>query len=119
MKTHHFALALPLALIAPTPAYATGGLVCRTAGDPPIEVALVISHTAVSAVVSARLSDNGRDVPVSVAQSWLEPGLVRLDLADKNAVRHELRLRASRNGDFYDGSLWRRGQRHWVRCREG
>ena len=28
-------------------------------------------------VVSARLRDNGRDIPVAVAQSWLEPGEVR------------------------------------------
>ncbi len=113
-------LLLPLAVLAfAAPAHATGGLVCSTAGDRPIEVALVISHTAVSAVVSARLADNGRDVPVSVAQSWLEPGMVRLDLVDRNAVRHELRLRASGKGDVYDGSLWRHGQRRWVRCREG
>lgn len=113
-------LMLPLAALAfAAPAHATGGLVCSTAGERPIQVALVISHTAVSAVVTARMSDNGRDVPVSVAQSWLEPGLVRLDLVDKNAVRHELRLRARKNGAFYDGSLWRNARRHWVRCREG
>lgn len=112
-------LALPLVLFAASPASASGGLVCRTAGPRPIEVALVISHTAVSAVVSARLIDDGRDVPVTLAQSWLEPAEVRLDLVDKNAVRHELRLRTKRNGDFYDGSLWRHGKRHWVRCREG
>ena len=112
-------LAAPLIFLAATPAQATGGLVCRTAGSRPVEVALVISHTAVSAVISARLTDNRRDVPVSVAQSWLEPGEVRLDLVDKNAVRHELRLRAKKNGSFYDGSLWRHGQRRWVRCREG
>ena len=107
------------ALVLATPAQASGGLVCRTAGNSPIEVALVISHTAVSAAVSARLNDDGRDVPVSLAQSWLEPNEVRLDLVDKNAVRHELRLRTKRNGDVYDGSLWRHGKRHWVRCREG
>ena len=111
--------AFPLALLAHSPANATGGLMCSTAGANPIEVALVISHTAVSAVVSARLQDRGRDIPVSLAQSWLEPGQVRLDLVDRNAVRHELRLRASKNGTVYDGSLWRYGQRRWVRCREG
>lgn len=110
----------PLAALAlATPAHATGGLVCRTAGDRPIELALVISHTAVAAAVSARLSDSGRDVPVAIAQSWLEPNEVRLDLVDRNAVRHELRLRARKNGAFYDGSLWRNGRRQWVRCREG
>lgn len=110
-----FALAAAVA----SPAHATDGLVCRTAIGPPIHVAMVISHTAVSAVVSARLTDNRREVPVAVAQSWLEPNEVRLDLTDRNATRHELRLRAKRNGRFYDGSIWRLGQRRWVRCREG
>ena len=108
---------VPLALAA-APANATGGLICRTAGAKPIEVWVVVSHTAVSAVVSARLSDAGRDIPVAVAQAWLDPNEFRLDLTDKNAVRHELRIRTKLNGRFYDGSLWRQGKRRWVRCRE-
>ena len=111
-------LALAIGFFAASPTLATGGLVCRTAGPEPIEAAVVIGHTAVSSVVSARLSDNSRDVPVVVAQSWLEPNEVRVDLTDKNATRHELRLRAKRNGRFYDGSIWRSGARRWVRCRE-
>ncbi|MEO7239815.1 MAG: hypothetical protein ABIW16_00280 [Sphingomicrobium sp.] len=111
-------IALPLLLLAATPAEATGGLICRTSGQRPIEVALVISHTAVSAVVSARLSDNRRDVPVSLAQAWLDQREVRVDLVDKQAMRHELRLRAASKGRGYDGVLWRLGQRRWVRCRE-
>jgi hypothetical protein len=110
--------ALSLSLLLPSPAHATGGLVCATAGANPIEVSLVVSRTVVSAVVSARLRDKGRDVPVIVAQSWLEPNEVRLDLTDGNALRHELRLRAKRKGSAYDGSLWRHGHRRWVRCRE-
>lgn len=111
-------LAAALAIGIAAPAQATGGLVCRTAGPGRIELALVISHTAVASVVSARLTDAGRAVPVAVAQSWLEPAELRLDLTDRNAMRHELRLRARRNGAVYDGSLWRGGQRRWVRCRE-
>lgn len=114
--------ALLFAVLAPgfaAPAHATGGLVCRNAGAPLTQVALVISHTAVSSVVSARLTDNRREVPVAVAQSWLEPNEIRLDLTDRNAVRHELRLRAKRNGSVYDGAIWRGGKRRWVRCREG
>lgn len=110
-------LIAPLLLVS-VPAQATGGLICRTAGARPIELALVVSHTAVSSVVSARLSDNGRDVPVALAQSWLEPNEVRLDLTDRNATRHELRLRAKRSRAGYDGSIWRLGQHRWVRCRE-
>jgi hypothetical protein len=106
-------------LLAAVPAHATGGLICRTAGSRPIEAALVISHTAVSSIVSARLSDNGRNVPVRLAQSWIEPNEVRVDLVDPNAQRHELRLRAKLAGRNYDGSLWRNAKRYWVRCREG
>jgi hypothetical protein len=112
-------LLLQLALAISAPAHATGGLVCRTAGARPIELSLVTGHTAVEAVVSARLRDNGRNVPVSVAQSWLEPGELRLDLVDPNAMRREARLIAKKNGRFYDGSIWRGERRRWIRCREG
>lgn len=104
---------------ASAPAAATGGLVCRTADARPIDVSLVIGHTAVPSVVSARLRDGGAAVPVQVAQAWLEANEFRLDLVDPNAVRHELRLRAKRNGRTYDGTLWRGGKARWVRCREG
>ena len=113
-----FLFAPPLAFLAMTPAHATGGLVCRTAGARPLELALVVGHTTVSTIVSAQLLENGRRVPVSLAQSWLDPNEVRVDLTDRNAMRHELRLRAKKNGRYYDGSIWRAGQRRWVRCRE-
>jgi hypothetical protein len=109
---------LPLMFLAAAPAKATGGLICRTAGQRPIEIALVVSHTAVSAVVSARLSQSGSNVPVSLAQAWLDPREIRVDLVDKQALRHELRLRATRRGTNYDGVLWRHGTQRWVRCRE-
>lgn len=111
-------LVLLAAVIATAPASATGGLLCQTAGNRPVEVRLVVSHTAVPAVVSARLIDAGREVPVALAQAWLEPNEVRVDLTDRTAQRHLLRLRARRSGQYYDGSLWRGGQRRWVRCRE-
>jgi hypothetical protein len=84
-----------------------------------VELALVVSHTAVPAIVSARMTDRGRDVPVVTAQSWLDDREVRIDLVDRNAQRHEARVRAIRRGTVYDGSLWRGGKRRWVRCREG
>ena len=111
-------LLLPLIAGIAMPAQATGGLSCRTAGARPIEVSLVIGRTAVPAVVSARLRDNGRNVPVSVAQAWLETGELRLDLVDPNAMRREARLIAKKNKSFYDGSIWRGGRQRWVRCRE-
>jgi hypothetical protein len=111
-------LCLPLPLALATPANATSGLICNTAGPHPIEVGMVIGLTVVSSVVQARLNDDGRDIPVHVAQSWLDDGEIRLDLTDPNAERHELRLRAKSKGDHYDGSIWRHGKRRWVRCLE-
>ena len=107
------------ASLTASPAFATGGLLCRTGGAHTVEVRLVVSHAVISTLVSARLIDGERDIPVALAQAWIEPNEVRVDLTDRNAQRHELRLRAKRNGRYYDGSLWRSGKRHWVRCREG
>jgi hypothetical protein len=111
--------ALAVVLVIGTSAHATSGMICRAAGERPIEAAIVISHTAVPSVVSARLLDGTRDVSVQVAQAWLEAGELRLDLVDPNALRHELRLHVRRSGRSYDGTLWRAGQRRWVRCRGG
>lgn len=107
-----------LALVAATPAYATGGLTCSTAGPSAIELNLVIGHNAVPAVIQARLTDNGREVAVSLAQSWIERGHILVDLVDPNVEHHELRLSVRAKGDHYDGSLWRSGKRRWVRCSE-
>lgn len=113
-------IAFAMGSLIAVPAQATGGLVCSTSGARPVTIALVVSHTAVPAIVSARLTDNGREVPVMAAQSWLDPTEVRIDLTDRNAMRHEARLRATwrKASRSYDGSLWRGGRRHWVRCRE-
>ena len=112
-------LASLAALFAASPAYATGGLVCRTAGPRPIAVSVGFGHVPGSPVISTRLTDNGRNVPVTKAQWWLDQSEVRLLLIDPNALRQELVLRATRNGHVYDGSLSRGGLRRWVRCREG
>lgn len=100
------------------PAHATGGLVCKTAGAKPIEVSLGFGHVPGAPLIATRLRDNGRTVPVSAAQWWLDDMEVRLLLIGPNAIKQELLLRAKRNVHTYDGSLWRNGQRRWVRCRE-
>jgi hypothetical protein len=107
-----------LGICASGAAHATGGLTCRSADTRPIELRLVIGHAAVSSIVSARLSERGSNVPVSVAQSWVDAKELRLDLVDRNGVRRELRLTARSNGRTFDGTVLRNGQRRWVRCRE-
>ena len=113
-----FLLCPLLSAVVAAPAYATGGLVCSTVGERPIHVNLVIGHNAVPAVIQARLTDNGRDVPVTLAQSWIERDTIRVDLVDPNVEHHELRLSIKSKGENYDGSLWRGGKRRWVRCFE-
>ena len=100
------------------PAQATGGMTCRTAGQRPIEVALGFGHVPGTPLILARLTDNGRVIPVSAPQWWLDRQELRLRLTDKAATRYELTIKATRNGHVYDGSLWRGGKRRWVRCRE-
>ena len=107
-----------LLLFAATPAYATGGLICRTAGARPIEVSMGFGHVPGAPLIATRLRENGRTVPVSAAQWWLDSTEVRVLLIGPNALKEELLLRAKRNGHFFDGSLLRNGKRRWVRCRE-
>lgn len=66
----------------------------------------------------SRLLDNGRNVPVIHPQWWLDDSELRLLLADPTATRRELILKAKRKGPGYDGSVWRNGERRWVRCVE-
>ena len=113
-------LILPFALLGLAgPAQATGGLVCRTAGVAPVEVALGFGHVPGAPLIATRLSDRGGQVPVTAPQWWLDQNEVRVVLVAPQALREEARIHARRNGHTYDGSLWRDGKQRWVRCREG
>ena len=112
-------LAFALAAIVASPAYATGGFVCRTAGAAPVEVAVGFGHVPGSPLIARRLVERGREIPVRDAQWWLDNSELRVLLISPDAHREEVRVRATRNGHVYDGSLWRNGKRRWVRCREG
>jgi hypothetical protein len=113
-------VALGIAAIAGlgSPAHATGGLVCRTAGPRAIEVSVGFGHVPGAPLILVRLLDNGRQVPVRQAQWWLDNSEVRLLLIAPDGLREELTLRARRSGHVYDGSVWREGKRRWVRCQD-
>jgi hypothetical protein len=113
--------ALALLVLGATSANATGGFVCSTAGPRPIAVSVGFGHVPGALLLqdATRLTDNGRNVPVIAPQWWLDNSELRLLLADPNAMRREAIIKARRNGQVYDGSLWRGGRRRWVRCREG
>ena len=112
-------LALPLLAAIPSPAHATGGFVCRTAGSDLIEVSVGFGHVPGSPLIARQLLDRGREVPVADAQWWLDNSELRILLISPQAMREEVKVHANRNGHVYDGSLWRNGKRRWVRCREG
>jgi hypothetical protein len=103
------------------PALATGGFVCRTAGVRPIQVSMGFGHVAGAPLLqdATRLSDNGRNIPVKAPQWWFDGTELRLLLSDPNGMRREAIIKAQRNGQVYDGDIWRGGKRRWVRCREG
>ena len=112
--------AIALLMLGAAPAHATGGFVCRTAGSQPIQVSIGFGHVPGSPLLkdATRLTDNGRNVPVTAPQWWFDGTELRLVLADPAGMRREAIVKAKRNGYVYDGSLWRDGRRRWVRCRE-
>ena len=112
-------LLLALLLLLPaSPALATGGFLCRTAGARPIELSLGFGHVPGSPLILTRLTENGRQIPVQSAQWWFDNRDMRLVLISPDAMREEMTLRARRKGHVYDGTVVRSGRRRWVRCRE-
>lgn len=109
-----------LALALPQAAHATGGLACRTAGPKTIEISLGFGHVPSAGLFLARLRDDGTDVPVRATQWWMRGPELRLALVSTSETEEEAILTATWNvgSHSYDGSIWRAGKRHWVRCRE-
>ena len=114
-------LTATLIALGASPAIATGGFVCRTAGARPIQVSVGFGHVVGAPLLRdvTRLTDNGRNVPVTAPQWWFDGTELRLLLADPAGMRREAIVKARRNGHVYDGNIWRGGKRHWIRCREG
>lgn len=114
-------LAAVLSIAAATPGYATGGMVCQTAGPRPIRVSIGFGHAPGAPLLAdaTRLTENGRNIPVTAPQWWLDNSELRILLSDRGAMRREAIIKTRRNGAAYDGSIWRNGQRRWIRCREG
>jgi hypothetical protein len=102
------------------PAHATGGLLCKTAGDHPIEVSVGFGHVPSPGLFLARLVDDSREIEVTASQWWMRGSELRLALISPDAMTEELILMASWNDQAhsYDGSVWRSGRKRWVRCRE-
>ena len=107
-----------LGLLA-SPAHATGGMYCSTASEPSIDISLGFGHTAGSDLFKHRLRVDGQDIAVHAPQWWFDDEELRLLLTDEQADERVMVVKATRNGDTYDGSVTYKGKRHWIRCREG
>ena len=115
------AFSIAAILLAVTPAHATGGFVCRTAGTRPVQVSIGFGHVVGAVLLqdATRLTDNGRSIPVTAPQRWFDGQELRLLLTDRAGLKREAIIKARQTGRTYDGTLWRNGRQHWVRCREG
>jgi hypothetical protein len=110
-----FALAT---LAAATPASATGGLECKSAGPRPLRMLVGFGHVPGAPLILTRLEDNGRNIEVTAPQWWFDRWGIRLLLVDKGGLREELLLKAADKNGHWDGSVWRNGLKRWVRCYE-
>src|SRR5688500_9842333 len=116
-------LALP-ALLAATPAFATGGFDCRTTDGSNIRMIGTVGHVIASPLVAATLhlgrrtlSTTGAQPPIAIGGRWLDSREIRVALVDAQATRFEAQLRArimTRIGAT--GTLWRDNVTHPVRC---
>jgi hypothetical protein len=118
----HRSLIAAAALLAASPAFATGGFECRpVTGAGPV-LGIAIGHTVAARLFSATLSEGGRKVPVQIGQSWIDSRHLWLDLVDPNATRMEAKLRATfqprLRGRPAMGTLERGGRTYRVRCVE-
>lgn len=121
--------ALPLALIAASPAFATTGFACRPVSGSGPTLDLVVGHAVGAKPVAVTLregrrilSTDGRGDPLVLGQSWIDDRYLWLDLVDAEAMRYEAKLRATfqpkLRGRPAIGTLTRGGRSYRVRCRE-
>jgi hypothetical protein len=115
-------------LLAATPAFATGAMLCRSTINPANgpELWLTVGTGPGSGIIQVRLEQGGRGfttgegrgAPV-IGQSWLDRNSLRLTVVDANAETEVARLETwRRRGWSYSGTL-RYGGRTWqMRCSE-
>ena len=109
--------ALPLLALS-APASATGGFLCKTARSPEIEIAVGFGHVPGAPIVAKRLRVDGKEVPASIPQWWLNDEEMNLEMTTPDAMESLLVMRTTRKGWNYDGQVTYRGKTHWIRCKE-
>ena len=104
--------------LAAAPAVATGGVLCKTAAEPEIEIAIGFGHVAGAPVVSRRLRVDGKTVPGIVPQWWLNDDELNLQMTTPDSLESLLVMKTRRQGWHYDGQVTWAGRTHWIRCKE-
>jgi hypothetical protein len=112
-------------LAAAAPAIATGTFLCRSTINPTDGPALALS-VGDGGIVQARLvqggpafiTGGGADAP-TIAQSWIDPNRLSLDILDSRSGARLARLDTRRHGGVDYVGLLDYGGRSWrVRCRQ-
>ena len=113
------------------PAFATGGFQCKPISGAGPVVDIVTGSGVGPGIIGVTLHERNRvlttphrsgDLPLVIAQSWIDRDRLRLDLTDANAMRYEAKLRtafdAKLRGRPATGTLTRGGRTYKVRCIE-
>jgi len=113
---------LPL-LLAATPAWATGGIECRTTDRSGIELFISFGNGLGWNIDGALLQIGDRalqagwpDTPLMVVRRWNDFVETRIELADRQSEQPEVAMRARWRRGVATGTLVRRGVTHPVRC---
>ncbi len=115
--------AFAVALLAATPAFGTGGLLCKTTQGQPRVISLVIGHGIPSGVVGASLWEKGRwrstfepKEGLVVSQSWSDRQLFWVDIIRRDTGAPYAQLRLKRQGFAAAGTFTRGSRSLSVRC---
>ena len=113
-----------------SPAFATGGLLCKPVSGAGPHLSLVIGHSYAPGIVCANIREGGRwhstcapTDRLEIARRWLDRQRVWVDIIDRRKGRDEAKLRAvvvpKHRVHTALGTLTRRGKTYKVRCVEG
>ena len=112
---------LAFGLLAASPAHATGGFLCKTAGDTPVELGIGFGHVPGGPLIGHQLKRDGRTVDTRAAQWWLDDAEMRIVLTDADGMERVAEMRTERqanSGATFDGYVIVDNKRHWIRCYE-
>src|SRR5918993_4319404 len=106
-------LAIPIAILAATPAKATQGMICEGKGA---SINMLFGHAAVPTLIKAELVAGGAVVPSAIAQSWSGDKETWVDLADPDQMAVIASLRPTYARRNWRGTLTYKKRRIPVRC---